>query len=54
MTTWAILLILWVAPALVLLAALVRANMRKSARRRIERDAAGRKAAKRPKSAPAE
>jgi cytochrome c-type biogenesis protein CcmH/NrfF len=50
MTTWEILLVLWVAPALVLLVALVRANMRKSARRRTD----GGKTAKSPKSAPAE
>jgi cytochrome c-type biogenesis protein CcmH/NrfF len=50
MTTWEILLVLWVAPALALLVALVRANMRKSARRRTHSG----KAAKAPKSAPAE
>ena len=34
MRTWTVVLLLWIAPALLLLAALVRANIRKSARRR--------------------
>jgi hypothetical protein len=50
MTTWTLVLLLWIAPALVLFVALVRANMRKTARRR----AAEQESAKRPERAPAE
>jgi cytochrome c-type biogenesis protein CcmH/NrfF len=39
MKTWAVVLLLWLAPAVVLLVALVRANFRKSARRRAEDNA---------------
>ena len=46
MTTWTVVLLLWIAPALVLLAALLRANLRKSARRRPENDGASGKTPK--------
>lgn len=55
MTTWTVVLLLWIAPALVLLVALVRANIRKAARRRAEQqDALSDTASKRPERAPAE
>ena len=40
MRTWTVVLLLWIAPALLLLAALVRANIRKAARRRNHDDVA--------------
>jgi cytochrome c-type biogenesis protein CcmH/NrfF len=53
MTTWTVVLLLWIAPALVLLVALVRANLRKAARRRSQAEKALPKTSK-AGSAPAE